>query len=66
MIKTTALLGALLLSGASAVSAAEWQTLPDRAPEPADNPTTPAKVALGKIRQWRGVLQFLPERHGRW
>ncbi len=49
MIKTTALLGALLLSGASAVSAAEWQTLPDRAPEPADNPTTPAKVALGKM-----------------
>lgn len=49
MIKTTALLGALLLGGASAVSAAEWQTLPDRAPEPADNPTTPAKVALGKM-----------------
>jgi cytochrome c peroxidase len=49
MIKTTALLGALLLGGASALSAAEWQTLPDRAPEPADNPTTPAKVALGKM-----------------
>jgi len=25
-----------------------WEALPERAPEPADNPATPAKVALGK------------------
>lgn len=50
MMKATALLGALILSGtALTVSAAEWQTLPGKAPEPADNPTTPAKVELGKM-----------------
>ncbi|MCU7850953.1 MAG: hypothetical protein KZQ80_01935 [Candidatus Thiodiazotropha sp. (ex Monitilora ramsayi)] len=26
-----------------------WQTLPDQAPAPPDNPTTPAKVALGRM-----------------
>lgn len=25
-----------------------WEALPERAPEPADNPATPAKIALGK------------------
>jgi len=30
-------------------SAVEWQALPDKAPEPADNPTTEAKVELGKM-----------------
>jgi len=29
------------------VQAVEWQALPDKAPAPADNPTTPAKVELG-------------------
>jgi cytochrome c peroxidase len=29
--------------------AAEWKALPDKAPEPADNPTTAAKVELGKM-----------------
>jgi cytochrome c peroxidase len=29
--------------------AAEWQALPDAAPAPADNPTTDAKVELGKM-----------------
>ena len=29
--------------------AAEWQALPDEAPAPADNPTTDAKVELGKM-----------------
>lgn len=28
---------------------AQWQALPDEAPEPADNPTTPEKVELGKM-----------------
>ncbi len=32
----------------SSVANASWQALPDVAPAPADNPTTPAKVALGK------------------
>lgn len=27
----------------------DWQALPDKAPEPADNPTTPAKVELGRM-----------------
>ena len=29
--------------------AAEWQALPDTAPAPADNPTTPEKVELGRM-----------------
>ena len=29
--------------------AAQWQALPDTAPAPADNPTTPDKVELGKM-----------------
>lgn len=28
---------------------AAWQALPDKAPQPADNPSTPAKVELGKM-----------------
>lgn len=28
---------------------AQWEALPDTAPAPADNPTTPAKVELGKM-----------------
>jgi cytochrome c peroxidase len=31
------------------VHAAEWQALPDAAPAPADNPTTPEKVELGRL-----------------
>lgn len=31
------------------VLAADWQALPQKAPEPADNPTTEAKVELGKM-----------------
>jgi len=32
----------------SSTASADWQALPDVAPAPADNPTTPEKVALGK------------------
>jgi len=40
----------LALTGmASVATAVEWQTLPNKAPEPADNPTTPEKVALGQM-----------------
>lgn len=38
-----------LASAASIAQSAEWKPLPGKAPEPADNPTTPAKVKLGKI-----------------
>ncbi|MDH5612630.1 MAG: cytochrome-c peroxidase [Gammaproteobacteria bacterium] len=42
---------AVLLTGlmTSQVQAAEWQALPETAPAPADNPTTAAKVELGKM-----------------
>lgn len=39
---------AIFLTGATAV-AAEWQPLPDKAPEPANNPSSAAKVELGKM-----------------
>lgn len=38
---------ALALSAGAAQ--AQWQALPDKAPEPADNPTTPAKIELGRM-----------------
>jgi len=43
----TPLILALAVSGTA--SATDWQALPDVAPAPADNPTTPAKVELGKM-----------------
>lgn len=39
----------LALFGSAAALAAEWQALPDKAPQPADNPSTPAKIELGKM-----------------
>jgi len=49
MRKLGSLIAALALAGAAGVAAADWQALPDKAPAPADNPTTPEKVELGKI-----------------
>ena len=50
MYKFGSLICALALAGATTIAyAGEWQALPDKAPEPADNPTTPEKVELGKI-----------------
>ncbi|WP_295430168.1 cytochrome c peroxidase [uncultured Thiodictyon sp.] len=47
--KATLLLGSALTLGVALPSlAADWQALPDQAPSPADNPTTKAKVQLGK------------------
>ncbi|MEJ2452716.1 MAG: cytochrome-c peroxidase [Candidatus Thiodiazotropha sp.] len=46
-IKTLAVLCTLLSGGAMA--AGQWQALPQKAPDPADNPTTPEKVELGKM-----------------
>jgi cytochrome c peroxidase len=41
---------AIVLAGAFAVTAAgAWEALPEIAPAPADNPTTEAKVELGKM-----------------
>jgi cytochrome c peroxidase len=41
--------GLLAGGGAGAQGAGQWQPLPTVAPAPADNPTTPAKVRLGKM-----------------
>jgi len=45
IIKSTS----LLIMLASTAVAAEWQALPEVAPAPKDNPTTEAKVTLGKM-----------------
>jgi len=34
---------------ATQANASQWQALPETAPAPADNPTTAAKVELGKM-----------------
>jgi cytochrome c peroxidase len=39
----------LAATGAAVHAQGAWQALPDKAPEPADNPSTPAKVELGKM-----------------
>ena len=43
------LLGMTALTGVVFAVEGQWQALPEKAPEPADNPTTEAKVALGKM-----------------
>ena len=48
MSKISSLVSVLILAGSASVASA-WEALPTKAPEPADNPTTPAKVALGQI-----------------
>jgi cytochrome c peroxidase len=48
-LKVRSLTSALLIAGSSAAMAVEWQALPGKAPEPADNPTTAAKAELGKM-----------------
>jgi cytochrome c peroxidase len=40
---------ACALAATDATSAADWRPLPTEAPAPANNPTTPAKVELGKM-----------------
>ena len=37
------------LMGTALAAEGQWQALPDKAPAPADNPTTEAKVTLGKM-----------------
>ncbi len=43
------LLGMAILSSAALAAEGQWQVLPDKAPAPADNPTTDAKITLGKM-----------------
>ncbi len=43
------LLGMTALTSVVFAVEGQWQALPEKAPEPADNPTTEAKVALGKM-----------------
>lgn len=40
---------AMTLAASSVAMAVDWQALPAQAPAPANNPTTPAKVELGKM-----------------
>lgn len=47
--KMTLCLSLIVTALVMPAQAANWQALPDKAPEPADNPTTAAKVELGKM-----------------
>jgi cytochrome c peroxidase len=47
--RTLAFALVLTLAAAAAHGQGQWQALPDTAPAPADNPTTAAKVELGKM-----------------
>jgi cytochrome c peroxidase len=50
MRKLVSVATALFLASAAAQAAtSEWQPLPEKPPEPADNPSTPAKAVLGKM-----------------
>jgi len=50
MFNVRSLFSVLALAGATTVaSAAGWEALPKKAPAPADNPTTAAKVELGRM-----------------
>ena len=44
---SSSLFASIIMTVSSLVSA-DWEALPEVAPAPADNPTTPARVELGK------------------
>ena len=48
MLKISSLVSAVALAGTVSVASA-WEALPTKAPAPADNPTTAAKVKLGQM-----------------
>ena len=48
MFKIRLLVSSLVLAGSVSVASA-WEALPTKAPAPADNPTTAAKVELGRV-----------------
>ena len=43
------LIGLVALAGSTMATAGQWRALPETAPAPANNPTTEAKVELGKM-----------------
>ena len=43
------MVGMLALAGSAIAADGQWQALPETAPAPSDNPTTEAKVTLGKM-----------------
>lgn len=50
MFKLSNVCSIIALAGVTTLaSAADWKPLPNKAPEPADNPTTAAKVTLGQM-----------------
>jgi cytochrome c peroxidase len=49
MFKIKFMSSIVVLMMASMTVSADWEALPDVAPAPADNPTTDAKVELGKM-----------------
>ncbi len=49
MYRITSLAIACCLSAGSVLAAGTWEALPKSAPEPADNPSTPEKIELGKM-----------------
>lgn len=49
MSKLAKMVPAAMILACAGAMGADWQTLPLHAPAPADNPTTPAKVELGKM-----------------
>ena len=49
MFNSALLLPLLAAIGAAATTPPNWQALPNQAPSPGNNPTTPAKVELGKM-----------------
>jgi len=49
MRKAMRVAAAAVTFASTAAMATDWQALPAEAPAPADNPTTPAKVELGKM-----------------
>jgi cytochrome c peroxidase len=49
MMKPRCIVLVVFMLTSTAIFAADWQALPAQPPTPADNPTTPAKVELGKM-----------------
>lgn len=49
MMKLSTTVLSLVAALTTNAALAQWQALPVKAPEPADNPTTPAKVELGRM-----------------
>lgn len=74
-MKTYLAIGLAVAAGLAvfgSVQATQWGALPEQAPAPADNPTMPAKVELGKMLykdprffHRHGLLPLLSQHLGR-